>query len=357
MRSLHSVWAAGAFAASLAAQGIVLPTHFRIAEGNGFSNEGIGATTPVRHLQIHDAVAARTVRSLAFRRDAATFNAAVLPAGVVLCDLSVSTSTTNASMPNPVFDQNHGNDRVAVLTATPVQFPATSPGPIVRPFVFKLPFTTPFNFGGQGAFCWDLRISTRSNLQAMPMDACNNWDANPGALLWNYGTGCKASGQSQVMSLAGGSAPDWLNLRLTISYQGANLPPSSTAFLCIGVSSENWGPLPLPFLLPGTGSAPSGPCSVTNDHLLLVPTPTTASGTLSASFPIPVNVAHNGVNLFTQALAQDQNANSWGVVLSNSVQHHILTPYTTVPVAEVYGLSTATSGTTRSYQGAIVLLE
>lgn len=353
MRSLFVsslVLASGAFA-----QDVISPKHFAATEGSTYDYQVLGSpSTPGRYLQVHDDLKGtpRTISSLAVRRDGAQTQA--FAAGNVLVDIYVSTATTTASTVDKTFDNNHGTDKVKVAAFKFIQFPATTSGVVPRPFEYAFPFSQPFSFGGANGFCWEVQVSSRTNSSYYYFDYSSGVNSNPYAAVYNKGTGCKATGYTTGMNINPSSSPNWPQNSITLSYSGNYMPKNSLIYLMIGASDTAFGSLTLPFLLPNTTTAPSGPCNVYCDWLVGVPSLTNANGAISQNLGAPVTTAMNGVFIYTQAVAPDAAANSWGVALSDMVEHQIVAPWTALPVGNVYldGAAGAT-GTVRGGAGYI----
>lgn len=321
---------------ALAAQGYVSPAHFTVAEGNYYGALPLGSTTtPDRYLQVHDDFAgtARSIGALAFRRDGG--NPYEYQAYSMLVDVLVSTAATSSDLISATFDNNHGANKTTVGQFKLVQFPVTH-HTSERAFDYRIPFDRPFAFNGAGPFCWEIKVSSRTNASNFYFDAFYLANPNPYPYDWTWGTGCKATGETYPMSMSGGSYANWSGGSVTLRYTGYYFPANALITLLIGAQDKNFGGIPLPYELPGTNGFPSGKCFLYLDPLLTVPQLTNAQGQLNANLGVGVNTSNNGNFLFVQAVAIDTQANAFGLVLGNMVQTQVLAPFTNLPISQVY---------------------
>ena len=343
----------------LSAQGIVSPGHFTLTEGNTYDHKIFSTSTPFRYLEIHDDLqgAPRTISKMSFRRDGVAGASSASDAFSMLCDIWMSTATTTAATPNKTFASNHGTDKLQVASFKLLQFPATLPGGLSRPFEYFVPLAQPFAFGGQGPLCWEMLVSSRTNTSTLPMDMVQSSDANPHAWTATIGVGCKSTGYTQAIYAYGGSSPNWAMNTMTLSYNAQNLPKNALVYLAFGNSIGSWSGVPLPIEVPGSGSGPSGVCSAYNNWMMTVPQLTTATGTLSAGLGVGVQPFYNGGSIYAQVVALDAGANPWGVVTSATLQHQVVAPYTAVPVGDVSSANLGANGSERANTGYVVLFE
>lgn len=327
-----------AMTAALAAQGSVSPAHFTTAEGNTYGYTGPGSnTTPDRLLQVHDdlAGAPRTISSIAFRRDASVNNS--YTGYTAICDVFLSNAAVNSGTTVATFDTNHGTNKVQVASFNVSQWPATTHSGASAPFAYKILFGQPWAYNGVGSVCLDVRVTSRTNTSIVYFDYQSTAaSTNPAAYDESRGVGCKATGFTTTMALTGSSSPNWPANSLTLNWSGSSLPKNTLVYLCIGASDKVWGALPLPFVFPGTNGQPSGTCTVYTDWSVTIPASTTATGALSLNLGFPVNPTYNGASVYSQIAAVDTVANSYGLVMSNLVQHQVISPYTNIPVSLVY---------------------
>ena len=350
-------------ASALVAQGVVSPGHFTVAEGNYYSLTSLGTTAaPARLLQVHDDLkgSPRTIGSLAFRRDGGLNTAAyAYPAFNIVCDIFVSNAALTAGTVSATFDTNHGANKTQVASFKVASFPATTHKGASAPFDYKFMFTNPYAFDGTTGLCFEIKVTSRSNTSAVYMDYQSATSStNPAAYTEYTGTGCKASGYITPMTMSGSSTPNWPQSLLTLAWTASSLPKSAVGFLCLGGSDKSWGAMTLPLALPGTGSAPSGTCTIYCDWSVLVPAVSTATGAFSQTIGAQANPAWNGQSVYSQLVFLDAAANSYGGVMSNRVQHQIIAPYTLVPVSICYAQgSLPITGTIAKNQGYPVKFE
>lgn len=361
---LLTVCSAVALASALSAQGVVSPGHFTIAEGNTWDSVMMSVGTgsvPFIYQEICGDLqfTPRTINSLAWRRDGNANSTQTIPAFSILCDVFCSTAANNPASPSNMFANNHGTDRMQVASAKLVQFPATSPGTHGRPFEYKIPFTTPFSFGGAGPLCYEVRITSTTNSSAFNLDFASSANTNPGTQNDTIGTGCIATGSAftSPMAMTGSSSPSWAQQTLRLNYSGQRFPKNALVTFGIGSSRTSFGAVPLPFELPGTAASPSKACTVYNNWLVTIPQLSNASGNVTATLGLLALPQFNGANLYTQAIGIDTAANSWGLVFSNTVLHHVVAPWTTVPVGDVQATNLSGTGSARANYGVVTLVE
>jgi hypothetical protein len=323
---------------ALAAQGFVSPEHFKITEANKYAYTPFGDTTaPARFLQIHDdLLSPMTINKIALRRDG--FQENQYPAYVLLLDMWMSNAAKMASDVDRTFDLNHGANKVLVRDKyTQLSMPATMAGPIPRPFEYSIPLTQPFVWNASGSLAWEIVLSSTTLNAPVNFDYVHLINPNPPPEVYSFGNGCKASNYSTATQLVPTSSANWGEGIVNFHYAGSHLPKNAMISLNLGYSWKDWGGLTLPYELPGTGTAPSGPCTIYNEGLVILPALTTATGTFQ--YTVQLNGMHheyNGLSVFTQAVALDQAANAWGVVTSNSVQHHIVAAWNMTAVGYAY---------------------
>jgi hypothetical protein len=343
--------------APLAAQTVVSPNHYTTAEANSYSSDGFGTTTtPNRYLEIHTDMQGSpiTINKITYRRDGGSVNTTTMAAYTILCDVFLSTAATTASAPSATFDNNHGANKQQVLSFGLVQFPVTQPGVMPRPWEYPIPLTTAYAHAGAGPLCTELRISSRTNTGTNYLDWTTGANTNPAPDYRTFGTGCRYTATGSRVTISGGSSATWAQSSVTLSMYGANVKANTLAYMSIGISDEFLGGIPLPFELPGTSAGPSGPCNIYNDILITIPTLANASGQTTVNLGLGVSPGYNGLSLFSQLISLDPAANNWGIVLSNGLQHHIIAPFTTGAVGEVYNNNgVGATGTVRANAGLV----
>lgn len=347
-------------APAIAAQNLVTPSHFTKAEGNTYAYGGIGTTqSPSTLLQIYDELQGtpRTIRAVSFRRDGEV-DPSAWTQGAWLVNVFCSTSKKTAATPSSVFAENHGTDKTKVSSFSFIQLPASTFVGSVAPFEFRVPFTQPFAFGGNGPLCVEIQVVSRTQNNTYYFDYAYGQSANPYPPMRSFGTGCKVTGQTSPMTLQASASPNWPAGTMTLGYTGYYLPNSALVTIGLGLDDQSIQGLPLPLTLPGTGSAPSGPCIIYHDFVVTFPALSSATGTMSTNFGFPVNPFYNGVDLYAQVVALDIAANPFGVTLSNATQHHLVSPFGVIPVGTVYSDTTlGPTGTVLANQGYVAKIE
>lgn len=346
-------------ASVVSAQGIVSPGHFTLTEGNTYDHKIFSTSTPFRYLEIHDDLqgAPRTINKMTFRRDGSNGATYTYEPFSMLCDIWMSTATTTAATPNKTFASNHGTDKRQVASFQLLQFPATPPGRLSRPFEYVVPLAQPFVFAGTGPLCWEMLVSSRTNTNNVPLDMAYYSDANPYAWTATIGNGCKSTGYTQAIYVSHSSYPNWAQSTLTLTYSGYNLPKNALVYLAFGNNPDSWNGVPLPIEVPGSGTAPSGVCSAYNNWMMTVPQLTTATGQLNTTLGVGVQPFYNGGSIYAQVVALDIGANAWGLVTSAGLQHQVVAPYTSVPVGDVSAANLGANGNERANTGYVVLFE
>lgn len=344
-------------AGGLAAQSIVSPAHFATAPGNSNGYAGVGHYASIsRHLQVHDDLAGtpRLIHRVALRRDTPV-NDVPVPASTLVCDLRLSTAASSAAAPLASFDANHGTNAQTVASFQLYQLPASPPTAATMPFEYVLPFNQPWSFDGQGPLAWEIRVHSSNTSGGFLLDACANAGANPKPAAAAFGRGCRAFGANQPATLSGDAAPSWSSGGMTLSWLGGNLPANTLTWLALGTSSSAWGNLALPAEVPLTAQAASGACTIYTDWTAFLPVLTNASGTLSTNLGASIFRSQHGRSVFAQAIALDPNANSYGAITSNLVEHVIVAPFGDVPVGQVsLASSHGANGQASARRGAIV---
>ena len=348
-------------AVALPAQGVISPAHFTSLDANTYSrycNPFGYNQNNYRCLQVHDDLAGRTltIKGLALRRDGGQTSS--YKGYTVYADLFLSTAVTTAAKPDTTFDKNHGADKKGVLTFGKIDFPKTQPGIPPRPFEYKVPFATPFSFGGKGPLCWEVKIQANQNTSTVYLDSCSGSDSNPRALLMTIGQGCKRDGSNYRFTAASTSASfNWPAKTGSVTLYCSYGPKSSLVFFFLGLSKTNFGGLPLPFELPTTKSGSSGACNLYTDILLLFPMFTDGNGYASQKVPFTgLTMDFHGATLYCQAMGPDPKANGLGVITSDARAIQFMGPYKAVPVGGVDspGNVYATTGTVRANYGYVV---
>jgi len=321
-----------AFAIAASAQSYVSPAHFTAAEGSLTTTVPFGSVqVPYRYLQIHGDVPAMTISGLAFRWEGAPSGLFYPPFSVTL-DLWVSTAARTAATASAVFDTNHGVDKVQVATQQTIAIPGSDPSLLPSPFVLDIPFTAPFAFAGSPAsLCWEVQITARTNTIDESFDgAYNNASiaANPPLFSTRAFTGCLATGNTQPMTIATTLAPmNWPAGTGTAADSASQLLHNGAIFWALGFDRVSWNGNPLPVVVPGSTSAPSGACILRLDVATTLFALASATGSAQLNLAFHTQPGLHGALFYEQVLGLDVAANPFGVTASNLVVHQIVAPY------------------------------
>lgn len=314
MNSSSILCAVMTVAASALAQNVVSPFPFATLPAPSSNTHPIGptlTTSPsMRYMGIHDDMIGKAgvVKGLGFRLN----EGATSVATVITMEVRISTAASLASAASTTFDTNHGADKTTVVpTSTPFNFGVfTAPTPGPNPFVLQVPFNTFFTFAGAGGIAWEMLIASRTNTASFSLDAGSAAAFNIVGV--TFGTGCLATGRTTAASASSAYASG--NLTLSAS----NLTGTAPGSIVLGTSRTNWGPLPLPLLLPGTTGFPSGSCNVYSDWVVDLPGTSTAAGGLSQVLPLALGPTTLGVTVYHYGFSLDAAANALGLVTSSS---------------------------------------
>lgn len=356
-RSL-SILTAAALLGSPAFAQVVSPEHFTNAAGNTYSYQPFGANNAngYRYLQVHDDLQGKkmTIKGVAFRRDpTATTNPAM--AYSLRLTLLVSTAATTSATISSTFDSNHGANKATVIANKQIDFPATRDDTIPAPFRYVLMFDQPYSFDGtNGGLCWEVQVSQQQNLlTTVYFDFVTSSSTNPGVKVQRYGDGCIHSTRYSAAGATGSSSPNWNAKQGTLYLNGSNLPPNQLAIAVIGFSRAAFGPIPLPFIFPGSQTQYSGPCSLYASLDILIPAGVQSNGNAQAVQIVPMDASFmNGFKLYGQYLVPD-SATRAGIqfISSNGVEFNFVAPYPAQPGAYCLGQSVfAPTGSTAKNQ-------
>lgn len=349
--------------ASTAAQ-IVSPRHFTRVEGNGESYDPLTSNQSLfRYQQVHDDLVgtARSIASLGFRlSDSNVTQAMNIQAALTLSEAAAGISATNLSTN---FAANHGANRVD-FPSGPQSFPTVGYAAGVdlwpRQFTHRLMLPTPYAYSGARPLVWEIQITARQNTGARgPLDVAFGSATNPNPWFVVYSNRtCRIGTGFNPVALNYGDAPNWANGNLAVSLSARYLAPNQPAVVSLGVSNTSFAGLPLPYELPGSATAPSGPCVLAASMDLAFGGTATATGV----FPpyllnLPLQANANGRRLFFQAVGLAPGANPAGLVTSDAAYVQIVAPFAPVPVGTVAlaGQLGATGSVTRN-SGLIVEL-
>jgi len=333
--------------ATIASAQTVSPPEFTRTEAplSSATPFGLGAADD-RYLQVHDDVnTARTINRLAFRLDGPETGNGNIAFNATL-RLSRAAAGITALTPDANFASNHGSGLVthsSIAFNLPAANTLALPG---RPLDRVLQLPAPFLFPGGGPLVWEIEFNSRSVTQAHTYDAAaGNADANPQPALGNFGTGCRTTSNDAPLRLDVVSSLEWPFGAVRFGCLVTNVRRENTAdnlvFIMMGFNRSNFGPVPLPYLVPGTTGAPSGACTLyTSIADILVSSPVNVqNGSSFLVFECGIHVARefNGGNAYLQALAISPTANPSGIALSNGAVVHIVAPYAATPIGRVLG--------------------
>jgi hypothetical protein len=155
----------------------------------------------------------------------------------------------------------------------------------------------------------------------------------------------------------GFSSMQWTSGVGTLYVDGNELPDGGPAIVLMGLSKTRLGGIPLPFLMPGSLIAPSGPCAVYSSSEFAFGAVSSAT-TARLTMPVPAAPSLHAVHLYAQYLAIDPAAgNLFGVALSNAVEFCFVAPYQNAPIGQVWATNVfAATGTAVSNYGYVVEL-
>lgn len=346
----HVALVVGALAtltAASTAQGVasltVSPPHFAAAEGNS-SGGPFGTGALQRWLQIHDDLIGqvRVFRGIAVRPDALFPGTRVGDYSLTL-SMWMSTASRRADNIRPVFDENHGADKTLVIDRRSFNLPgAAAPGAMPRGWTNPILFDHAFSHAGLAGLTWEVEtLSTTIGSTNVFHDAASGSNANPLAQNTFVGTGCRASGRGTAFTMNRSAAFNWPAGTGTLTLSGSSAPASAPVFMMLGASDRTWNGIPLPFLIPGSGTNASGPCRIYSDVLATLFTASDASGLVANTvIPIGMHPGLHGLNIVAQLWAMDAAA-SFGLVTSRAAVTHFVAPFGAVPVSK---LSQTTGG-------------
>jgi hypothetical protein len=320
--------------ATLGAQ-VWSPTHFAKVRATGSNVFPFGSGIPFRYAQIHDDVTALPVKSLTVRRTPST---SVLAAGTITVDAFMSTAATSSATPNLTFDSNHGANKVQVISNKTFNQPASSPDFLPHKFDISFPFDVVFPFTGSGSLCWEVHVLARVTV-SVTHDNFSGANTNPAMAvvsLTTFRPGCIATGRTTRMGASASSAMSWPTNTGTLRVTGSNALASGVIITAVGTNNANWGPIPLPFEIPGSATAPSGACNLYNDVILLQVTVASTTGASTTNVPVPATIDLHGLVARSQNWCLDAAANPLGVVTSNAVLHQWVAPFGTQPACRIY---------------------
>lgn len=319
----------------------VSPPHFEAAEATTNNTYPFGANqstaTPFRYAQVHDDVPAMVIQGIQFRHDS-VFTGAPAQAFTLTLDVWMSTAAAGitAQTPSGLFDNNHGADKIQVVTNRTIAIPGNDPAAVPGPFVFDVPFDAGVVFdytAGVASLTWEVHVTARTNTDSIAFDAVgnlNNDAVNPMMGLSMGHTGCVATGKTNPMWLMPLPAQmDWPNGTGSISMQAGDLLNNGLIAWVFGTDRTQWAGLPLPFDVPGSLGAPSGPCTLHTDLGFLSIATASPFGQAQFAVSFPVAASMHGATLYSQVLGIDLPANPLGFTLSNLAVLQLVAPFAT----------------------------
>jgi hypothetical protein len=316
----------------------VSPPHFLSGEGNSSLGHPFGTGVLMRYLQIHDDLQGqpRMFRGVAVRPDGPFPGTAVADYTVTL-SMWLSSASRLSNNIRPVFEDNHGADRTRVVDNRTFSLPGRGlVRAMPRGFAPPILFDSAFAHAGTVGLTWEVEThATTIGSLSLFHDAASGNDANPIPRNVFIGSGCRATGRGSEFSLTRSATFDWPNGIGSLNLSGSNAPANAPVIAVLGTSDESWLGIPLPLLIPGSSSNPSGPCHVYGDVQFSVVTAANAAGSV-ASLPIQVGLhpGLHGLNLIAQLWAIDANA-SLGLVTSRAAVTHFVAPFGAVPVSKL----------------------
>ncbi len=334
----------------------VSPAHYATEEGATTSS--FPFTNTVRYQQVHADLrgSVRPVVALSFRRDGmlgprTTFAPRTLQLELRMAESDLATLSAT-------FASNYAQPAVVVVPSmsvtTPdwVEQPTTVPGP----FVFRIPFTTPFVYSGTRDLLWEVVVTSAAGPgTGVPIDApISGFNlVTPGAYTMN-GQGCVVGGLATMLR-ANHSVQALPNGSFAIfDFTASFLPPSASCVFLLGAGAIS---LPVP-----------GLCT----NLYVMPT-VTLSGTADATgtyqpftgvLPrVPFAPVFVGVTVDAQAAALDASITPLPLRLTNGVSARIpaASPTLTTVLGRVYEpnnpTATVSAAGPQAGSGAIVRIE
>jgi hypothetical protein len=263
----------------------------------------------MRYLAVHDDLKGvpGVIKGMGMRLNAGSTGVAT----DITMEVVISTAITTSATIDATFDNNHGTDKATVVPANSLfqfaAYPAVTRGP--APFTYQVPFNNPFPFVGAGPICWEFRIASRTNATAFSLDAGSGTFSFFSQAI---GLGCLATGRT--VRAATTAALSAANLTVSVT----NFAAGGIGLAVIGFNDVNWSGIPLPLLVPGSDTAPSGACNIWSDMILMQAFVASATGAGSSVFAaVPASPAWLGLRAYSWGLGIDAAANPLGVVTTN----------------------------------------
>jgi hypothetical protein len=294
---------------------------------------GQNMTTGWRHLQVHDDLTgpARTFNSLSIRRDSGI----ATPYNAFSCQVTLilSHAATNSTTVDATFQSNHGTGMKTVVNNKVINFPSTAASGAPAPFNYTIPFEQPFSYNGTSPLCWEIRTTSF------------------------YGIVCRHSARLYDIKATGTSSMNWFSGAGTLYVDGTELPDGGPATVLLGISRTSLRGAPLPLLLPGSLTAPSGPCVLYQSAEFAIGA-VSSNSTARLTLAVPATPSLHAIHLFAQYIAIDPRAGHLtNVTLSNGVEYCFVAPHSAALTGSVYASNLfATTGTVSPNYGYVVQL-
>ncbi len=322
---VRAVLASGLLVAGLVSQrSVVVPAGSLAADGRSATATFLGGFEGRVQVLIDRSLlaglAARPIRRIAVRRDAATD--AALPGGLAggWIDLTIRASWTSASarQPSRSFGVNAGRAPVVVFQRA-YHVPDCPPlGRAVATFAAKesahIQLQKPIAWSARGNLCLDFSIRPHAS-RPLP----GPWVADIarpaptqqtffGQSCWRAGRKDRQANRMNADAKVGGTLTSW-----TLG------PDASLAMFVLGASNTRWGPMPLPLDL-GSVGAPGCRLYVSQDIVAVGWTaraPRTPHATVAFGLALPYVRSLAGSRVFSQWIFFDRKANSAGITTTN----------------------------------------
>jgi hypothetical protein len=319
-----------------AAQTFTSPSGYDSVEGAGRHAHVLASTTALSWQQIDSttrSASARTLTSIAWRRDGTTATNAAFAARVVE-NLTVRLAHSSLAAISVDLDQNYKDTPAVVFGPRNVNAPDWRNQPASpAPFDFKLTFDTPWVYNGRDDLLWEVRAD---KVTPAPTALANYpFDFQPASGSFrttlrgtSVGTGCTATGQTRSMVLATlmHNTSARFELQASFNFGPANAP----AVLFLDVQDAN---LTVPGLCAAVRATP----------LVLLPLGAgSPTGAVASSWlrTLPYIPSLVGANLWLQAAALDTGRTGIRLALSQGKRQTLPATPAVPNVGRVYTYTT-----------------
>jgi hypothetical protein len=336
----------------LTAQSYTSPAFFANAEGLNNNVFPFGSTTvPFRFAQVHDDLPAGLITGMRFRHNLAT---AAYPAHSVTIDAWVSTAVTPSTGASNVFDNNHGFDKIQVISNRTYNHPASVAGQAPGEWLLDYPFDVPFVFGGApNSLCWEVHVTAKTQTTSVIYDSAGQGSTNPAIQVGRGGTGCLSTGRATAMQCNATQAMNWTTGG-TATITGSNLLANGPVFLATGFDRVAWPGGLLPQLIPTSNLGPSGSCFLYVNSVVTNFALASAAGGVTQVINIPTDPTLHSMVLYSQILGLDATANAFGITASDFATHAVVGPHGAQPVSRIF--LSGSLGATGNLSGASYLV-